>query len=622
MASTKATIASLLMVVALMAAGCSGGEQAETPPTSATATSTTGAAVSTSGPVPARPVGLWLGGDPVQSARDECLRLNGGTPNDGPPTADQARAEQACADFPATLTWQQMVSACLAGQGLDEATIAGRRPSDPDRVVVAWAACKSGYSSANPVGPPQVFECMATRGYIVALLTAPADDQAAFSAAMQGCQGDPRQVTAKCLVANGVPADAVPTATVGAPLTRTRRLDPALTEKAWAACRSVYVESTGMPAESAARSLQQPDCMAGRGWLLVVMAGPPEDGAQYAADSAACRPPDPRVAVVACLNQQGIDLSVPGPPTTVPGSPQPAAPQTTKRYDAALAAKAWTACRAEYLKMASSGYGDSNYLGTVDCMVARGWFVFLMSGPPDDRAAYEAASRECQPLSATVPPPTRAGPPAYPSLGDWVACFAAAGVAVHDPSTGPATTDQVFDPAKVDAAFGSCASRYAGILVDAPGGQLACVALLGVVPGLSGPGTWDAISRCELTRTGPFVGVLTSNASDPFLRCLVDNGFPVHPLLRTFEAVESPLARCEGAASGRRVIVAADGSEVDTSVIKYWTCLAGAGLRYPDVRSGSTAGVDLALARRAMSACEASKVTVRSSGSSFGSGYD
>ena len=104
----------------------------------------------------------------------------------------------------------------------------------------------------------------------------------------------------------------------------------------------------------------------------------------------------------------------------------------------------------------------------------------------------------------------------------------------------------------------------------------------------------------------------SDDAQTTFFHCLVDNGIPIHPLLRTIDTALAPWLRCttpNAAAAGAFTILNLDNSEADLAVLRYWDCLAANGLRYPDTRAGA-AQPDLAMARRAMTSCRALAVTV------------
>jgi hypothetical protein len=119
------------------------------------------------------------------------------------------------------------------------------------------------------------------------------------------------------------------------------------------------------------------DCMAGEGWLLAVMAGPPSDSAAFNAAMTTCSTQLPsRKALIACLQARGLQVSEP-----------PAQP-----FPAAVAGPAWQHCRAEW---STATGAPPQTLNRYDCMANQGWISALINAQPADEASYNAASRNC-----------------------------------------------------------------------------------------------------------------------------------------------------------------------------------------------------------------------------------
>lgn len=86
---------------------------------------------------------------------------------------------------------------------------------------------------------------------------------------------NPQSQVAACLQANGLDApDASNTSTVVA-----KQYPVQAAQRAWQACRDEYVQASGIPASP----LSVYDCMAGHGWIMAVITGPPADGGAYGA---------------------------------------------------------------------------------------------------------------------------------------------------------------------------------------------------------------------------------------------------------------------------------------------------------------------------------------------------
>ena len=619
-----------VLLLGLVSVGCNGGSGTDTRSEETTTTVDAGGAsgaAATSGTMPAgsawRTTGVWLGGDPVQAVRDSCLAAVG----------DRVGATDPCADFPAAATWRTQLVECLRTNGLelrldDHEIVIPLVRIDAVATTKAWAACTSVYLAGSQV-PQQASaqalftpDCMAAKGWIAVLSEGAGSPTAGDASALEdyvrdreACRPpDQRQHVVLCLRAQGAAVADIPTGSSGGSnrTASTIRGDPAVTSKAWAACRSTFITAVGMATEQADSFLATPDCMAGKGWLIAVMTGPPSDLQAYNADMQACQTQTPsnrlRAEFFSCLKANGIDAV--DPSTVARGATGPSgasgAAAVTPRYAPELAAEAWAACRSSYISAVGMPAGRADeYLATPDCMAAKGWLIVAMSGPPADMQAYSAAMAECSPASNPAPPTTRPGPQRYPTLAEWVACFRAQGVAVADPSGGaPVTGNQVFPAAAVSAAFTACVGSYGGVLDNAPGEVMVCVAKAGVVPGLAGPGTASAMDRCGVTAVY-LTGRDGTDAQNAFSRCLVDNGVVLHPLLRTIDTVLGPWSRCTtgGAVAPSGFAVAnPDGTEADLATLRYWDCLAANGLVYPDARRSSPAP-DLERARRAIAAC-------------------
>ena len=491
----------IALVVATLSISCSGGSTRDqgaatssstsaADPSTTAAPTTSASTTSSSADSVARSTGVWLGGNPVQWARDTCLATG---------TAD------VCADFPASVTWRTLLATCLRSNGLDlaiegENLAAPLARNDPAITTRAWTACRHVYATATGAPPEYVdrtlfsADCMATKGWVSVLSVpvlsgGPASQPIDYVNDVNTCQPpDPRQTVVRCLRTNGATVSDIatptgPTALAPAPPSpaQTTRGDPVVTAKAWAACRDTYITASGMPTPNADAYLAFPDCMATKGWLIVAMSGPPADMQAYTTDSQACRgrvaPSDPRIKVTQCLRANGIDIAdvstgASGPAGGAGSGPTGGASgqQTSTRYNPETATKAWAACRSIYITATGmpEGIADSS-LATPDCMATKGWLIVVMNGPPVDTQGYSSAMSECSAAGGRVPPTTRPGPQRYPTVTAWVECFRANGVPVTDPSGGTQSgTPQVFAAATVSSAFKECVGQYGGILERAP----------------------------------------------------------------------------------------------------------------------------------------------------------
>src|SRR5437773_10564643 len=84
-------------------------------------------------------------------------------------------------------------------------------------------------------------------------------------------------------------------------------------------------------------------------------------------------------------------------------------------------------------------------LAVPDCMAAQGWLIVVMSGPPADTFAFNAAMQKCQPVGPVGGPPGQA---------ELVASLRAHGLAVPDLPTGPTsvTPSRQYPPEAAHAA--------------------------------------------------------------------------------------------------------------------------------------------------------------------------
>lgn len=194
--------------------------------------------------------------------------------------------------------------ACLRAQGLAVpdlpaagavGTPAPQYP--PDAATRAWQSCRSIYAASISGGAQSdtmaFVDCMATQGWLQAVMSAAPADLAAHNAASARCRAQSPSVQAvvACLRTNGV--DIVDPATVPGATPAPQRFEPSVASAAWKVCREVYRTASGMPAAVAASALRVPDCMAAQGWIVVIMTGEPGadqiyDKAAYDAARATC----------------------------------------------------------------------------------------------------------------------------------------------------------------------------------------------------------------------------------------------------------------------------------------------------------------------------------------------
>jgi hypothetical protein len=119
-------------------------------------------------------------------------------------------------------------------------------------------------------------------------MSGPPADLAVYNAASEKCQWQSPSTKAfvTCLRSQGLdiadPASGPITAPTMQPFA------PETARAAWQGCRDAFVKATGMPGDRVDEILAFPDCMAGQGWIVVVMTGPPTNQTGYAAASQNC----------------------------------------------------------------------------------------------------------------------------------------------------------------------------------------------------------------------------------------------------------------------------------------------------------------------------------------------
>jgi hypothetical protein len=134
-------------------------------------------------------------------------------------------------------------------------------------------------------------DCMAAEGWLIVAMSGPPSDMTAYNTAMQKCQplsGSPwRAQVVACLRAEGLDVPEVPIAPTGpTSVTASRQYAPEAARAAWQACRDAFIKASGIPPQPLAIY----DCMAGHGWIVAVMSGPPSDMTAYNSAQQSCAP--------------------------------------------------------------------------------------------------------------------------------------------------------------------------------------------------------------------------------------------------------------------------------------------------------------------------------------------
>jgi hypothetical protein len=179
--------------------------------------------------------------------------------------------------------------ACLRAQGLTvPEPIAGPPTAgsttrySPELAARGWQSCRDTYARALP---PTIsladqmarLDCMAAQGWLIAVSSGPPADSDAYNAAMAGCttQLPSRKALIACLQSRGLQVSEPPV----------QPFPAAVTAAAWQQCRNEWTTASGAPAQVLTRY----DCMAGQGWIMALITGPPEDATTYSAASRNCQ---------------------------------------------------------------------------------------------------------------------------------------------------------------------------------------------------------------------------------------------------------------------------------------------------------------------------------------------
>ena len=182
--------------------------------------------------------------------------------------------------------------ACLRAQGLtvpDPTGSSGAGTSaqayPPDAATRAWQSCRSIYEmsvTGGLRGDTMAFvDCMATQGWLQAVMSGPPTDRAAHNAASARCRAQSPSVRAVVACLRGQSLDILDPASVPGATPAPQRFDPPAASSAWKVCREVYRTASGIPDTIAARLLAVPDCMAEQGWIIVTTTGEPYAGTTY-----------------------------------------------------------------------------------------------------------------------------------------------------------------------------------------------------------------------------------------------------------------------------------------------------------------------------------------------------
>jgi hypothetical protein len=178
--------------------------------------------------------------------------------------------------------------ACLRAQGLavpdlvSGPSTTGSTMRYPSELAVrGWQNCRDTYATAVPSSIALAdqmarLDCMAAEGWLLAISSGPVADSAAFNAAMSACatQLPSRKALIACLQSRGLQVSEPPA----------QPFPAAITAAAWQQCRNAWTTASGAPAQIATRY----DCMAGQGWIMALITGPPVDEASYGAASRNC----------------------------------------------------------------------------------------------------------------------------------------------------------------------------------------------------------------------------------------------------------------------------------------------------------------------------------------------
>jgi hypothetical protein len=145
----------------------------------------------------------------------------------------------------------------------------------------AWQKCRDTFagavqSSVSMADSMARFDCLAAQGWLIAVSSGPPSDMAAYNAASAACAGQipSRIALVTCLQSRGLQVAEPPA----------QPFPAAVANVAWQNCRDEWIRASGAPPQILTRY----DCMAGRGWIMALITGPPADEAGYNAASANC----------------------------------------------------------------------------------------------------------------------------------------------------------------------------------------------------------------------------------------------------------------------------------------------------------------------------------------------